>query len=451
MAPASGAAPQTTQPRPRKSTLGSTTMMMLQKTTKMPKWLFFVIPLVLVLAAGAVVGTIYVKEKYLDPRAQVISVQQGDDFQSVEIQTEIANSGEGTKLVIKEQSFPVKGGKVNVILPVGPVVLGHNEIPAMLMDARDEEVGEVVLSFDMDKFWQPVLSGLEEDPPRVMVSFQTLPDTKVKIAGEAPGGTESGRYEWTKPVKELLDRAPPATGDKWPVEVSYEMTPKDGKAVSGTLAWEIPAVHLQVNRPADGAKVADDYVFCSGLTEPGTQVRVNGNSVGELVDNVFTVKVPLPTVGKHKIVVDAFNPKRGPKQAVLEVIRVESLDAEIDAYAEQVEKDLGWEALARDPDAFKGKKVALHGRIISFRTTKGVSAFQLLVDEGCPPEARCMLKVDFKGETNAGKDSWVTVLGEVTGKFTVETSDKKKFDVPALEAAFVVRDDDQGKKKKRRK
>jgi hypothetical protein len=156
-------------------------------------------------------------------------------------------------------------------------------------------------------------------------------------------------------------------------------------------------------------------------------------------------------VGKNKIVVDAFNPKRGPKQTVLEVVRVESLDGEIAEYEKQIEKDLGWESLGRDPDAFKGKKVALHGRIISFKTTAGVSAFQLLVDEGCPAEARCMVKVDFKGETNAGKDSWVTVLGEVMGKFTVETSDKKKFEVPAMDAAFVVRDEEASAKKGKKK
>jgi hypothetical protein len=229
------------------------------------------------------------------------------------------------------------------------------------------------------------------------------------------------------------------------------MTSGDGEVEEGTLEWTIPTVPLTIHRPADGATVVDDYVYCSGVTEPGTQVRVNGQEVEVLEDNVFTVKVPLSELGEHKIVVDAFNPKRGPRQKVVEVVRVESLDEEIAAYREELEEGLGWEELARDPEAFKGKKIELHGRIISFKTVEGVSAFQLLVDEGCPPEARCQVKVDFRGETNAGRDSWVTVLGEVTGQYTIETSDEKKFDVPALEAAFVVRDDQDGRRGKKRR
>jgi hypothetical protein len=45
----------------------------------------------------------------------------------------------------------------------------------------------------------------------------------------------------------------------------------------------------------------------------------------------------------------------------------------------------------------------------------------------------------------------VTVLGEITGKFTVVTSEKKTFDVPAMEAAFVVKDEDSKGKKKKKK
>ncbi len=451
VAPSAAAAPQQTSVRPRKSAIGSTTMMMLQKTTKMPKWLFFVIPLVLVLAAGAVFGGIYLKKMYLDPRVENIVLAQGADFQTVDIEADLVNPGDAAKIVVSKLQFPVKDGKLKMTLPIGPVVLGPNNIAGMLVNAKGEELGEVAMSFDLDMYWQPVLGALNEEPPLVIVSFQTLPNNSVTIDGEAPAGEKAGQYEWRKPVKELLSKAPPTSGDKWAIEVPYELKAKGTVLKTGTLKWEIPAVHLTLNRPADGGKVADDYVFCSGLTEPDTEVRVNGAPVGELVDNVFTVKVPLPTVGEHKIVVDAVSPRRGPRQLVLTVIRMESLDAEIEEFTAGIDKDLGWESLARDPDTFKGKKVSLHGRIISFKTTQGVSAFQLLVDEGCPPEARCMLKVDFKGETNAGKDSWVTVLGEVAGKFTIETSDKKTFDVPAMQASFVVRDEEESAKKSKKK
>jgi hypothetical protein len=426
-------------------------MMMLKKTAKLPKWVYFVVPLVIVLGAGAGVGGHFLKVKYLDPRPANIETRQSEDFQHVVLEADIVNAGDAATVVVLEKEYPVKKGKVALTLPIGPVRLGHNEIEGLLKNAEGKERGGITFEFDLDRFWQPVLGNLGQEPPWVTVSFQTLPDNVVLIDGQPAPGGQPGQYEWNKAVKDLLDKAPPATGKHWIIELDWEMKPKKGKSEKGVMKIEIPAVRLQVNRPAAGAKVVDEFVECTGLTEEGTEIRVNGAPV-DVSGTVFATKVPLPKVGDHKIVIDAFNPHRGPSQRTVSVVRVESLDAEIEEYEKTLEPDMGWENLARDPTSYKGKRVSLHGRIISFKTTSGVSAFQLLVDEGCPQEARCMVKVDFKGETSAGKDSWVTVLGEVGGKFTVETSEKKKFDVPSVQAAFVVRDEDKkGKKKKKKK
>jgi hypothetical protein len=425
-------------------------MMMLKKTSKMPKWVFFVIPLVIVLAVGVGFLLFWVKTNYMDPRAGAISVQQSEDFQHVLLEADLVNAEGAAKITVMKKKYPVKKGKVALELPIGPVRLGHNEIEGVLEDGSGEAMGIVTFEFDLVRFWQPILGNLAQEPPWVTVSFQTLPDNIVTIDGKPAPGGQPGQYEWSKPVKELLDKAPPATGKYWTIKLDWEMKPKEGKPEKGEIVLEIPAVRLQINRPADGAKVVDEFVECTGLTEEGTEIRINGAPV-EVSGTSFSTKVPLPSVGDHKIVIDGFNPHRGPSQRTVSVVRVESLDAEIDAYEETLEKDLGWESLGRDPEAYKGKHVSLHGRIISFKTTEGVSAFQLLVDKGCPAEARCMIKVDYKGETSAGKDSWVTVLGEVMGKFTVQTAEKKTFDVPSIQAAFVIRDEDaKGKKKKKK-
>jgi hypothetical protein len=422
-------------------------MMMIKKSARLPKWVYFVVPLVIVLGAGAGVAGHFLKIKYLDPRAEGVEIVQSEDFEHVVVEASLANAEGAAKVVVLEKSYPVKKGKVKLELPIGPVKLGHNEIPGVLQDAAGEEMGEISFGFDLDKFWQPVLGNLSMEPPWVTVAFQTLPDTVLKIDGKPAPGSQPGQYEWSKPVKELLDKAPPATGDTWTIGLDWEMKPKNGGVEKGKIELDIPAVRLQVNRPGDGVKVAEESVTCTGLTEEGTEIKVNGAPV-EVSGTVFTTQVPLAKVGEHKIVIDAFNPRRGPSRRTITLTRVESLDAEIEEYGKTVEKGLGWEQLGADPGTYKGKHVSLHGRILTIKTTQGVSVFQLLVDEGCPAEARCMYKVDFRGETSAGKDSWVTVLGEVTGKFTLETSDKKTFDVPAIEAAYVVRDEAaKGKKK----
>ena len=57
----------------------------------------------------------------------------------------------------------------------------------------------------------------------------------------------------------------------------------------------------------------------------------------------------------------------------------------------------------------------------------------------------------FRGETDAGLQSWVDVLGTVRGTRAVEMQNGVKIEVPAVDAAFVIRTDDAGKNRSKRR
>ena len=432
--------------------IGSTTMLMVRKAAAVPRWLIALIIIVVVVG----VGLGYVIKRFvlepMKPKATRITIKQNPDFQSVNITAELVNVDGVASLEISKKKFKIEKGKALITLPIGPVRLGSNSIEAKMLDGKGQEKGVIVLDFELIKFWQPQLDTLNnEKNPVVGLYFQTLPDASLVIDGESSPGEGPGKFLYTKTIKELMKKAPAVDEDKWKISFDYELTSKKAGGVDkGTVEIEIPTVKLQIDRPPDGAKIVDDKVECMGKTDADAEITINGSPVN-VNSGKFAIAIPLPNPGEYEIKVEAFSPKRGPRAASVKVERVGDMNEEIGAFKDGVEKDLTWEKLAREPTSYKGKKVAFQGRIFNIRTEKGVTAFQMLVSEGCPDGARCTLVATFRGETNAGEQSLVTVLGEVTGVQTLQTATGSKFDAPQIEAKFVVPQKDKKKKKKKKK
>ncbi len=448
----SARAPGMSRPSLGPQRIGSTTMLMVRKAAAVPRWLIALVIIVVVVG----VGLGYVIKRFvlepMKPKATKISIEQNPDFQSVNITAELVNVDDVANLEIAKKKFKVEKGKALITLPIGPVRLGSNSIEATMLDAKGQDQGVLVLDFELVKFWQPQLQTLDDEKnPVVGLYFQTLPDASLVIDGNASPGEGPGKFLYTKTIKELMKKNPAAAEDMWKVSFDYELTSKKaGGKDKGTVEIEIPTVKLQIDRPPDGSKVVDDKVECMGKTDADAEVTINGSPV-DVNSGKFAITIPLPKPGEFEIKIEAFSPKRGPRAASVKVERVGDMDAEISAFKDQVEKDLTWEKLSREPTVYKGKKVAYQGRIFNIRTEKGVTAFQMLVSEGCPDGARCTLVATFRGETSAGEQSLVTVLGEVTGVQTLQTATGSKFDAPQIEAKFVVPQQDKKKKKKKKK
>jgi hypothetical protein len=250
------------------------------------------------------------------------------------------------------------------------------------------------------------------------------------------------------PLETIMASAKPGV-DQIMHSISFQLTDQNGVAERGQHVVAIPITKLQVDRPADNALVQADVLTCSGTTENGAQVTVNGSPVGVTAIG-FSAAVPLPELGEHKVAVTARAPGKAPSAQTLTVNRIESFDSAIEQWSTDLDKSLDYPTVGRDPNAYSGKKIMLHGRVVNISTEKGVTAFILYVKEGCPARGKCAVYVVYRGETDAGLQSWVDVYGTVRGTRSVDLQQGLKIDVPAVDATFVV-ESDQGKKKSKRR
>jgi hypothetical protein len=192
--------------------------------------------------------------------------------------------------------------------------------------------------------------------------------------------------------------------------------------------------------------VDSDEILCAGTVEKGATVTVNKSAVAVTTAG-FATTLPVKTSGQYSIAVTASAKGKAPKTEIINITKVESLLPSIQEWSKDMEKKLKYPKLARDIALYTGKKISLKGRIININTVKGVTAFLMYISDGCPKGAQCTAYVAFRGETDAGLQSMVTVYGTVTGTRDVELPDGKKQTMPALDAKFVV--ETQEKKKKR--
>jgi len=448
MAPSARASLPGESTAPRPSRIGATTMLMVRKAAAIPRWL--IIAIVLVVAAGTGLGFL-IKKFVIEPRKPKVVkmlVKQNPNFQSVDIEIETINTKNVDTIMVGEQKFKIENQKSLLTLPIGPVHLGENIIEAKLFDKEGKEKGTLTLDFLLTKFWQPQTQTLEEANPVVGIYFQTMPDASLFIDGEPSPGEGPGKFLYRKKISELLSKSPPSEGNTWVVSFDYLLKRKGAKDDTGKVEIEIPTVRLEIEKPANGAIVTKDSVECTGKTELDAQVKINGTMV-DVQNGRFATKIPLPEYRIYEIVVEAISAKRGPRIAKVKIERVKDMTELIKDYEKGVDKELGWEKLNQNPKQYTGKRVSMNGKIFNIQTEKGVTAFQMLVADGCPEGARCSVVVTYKGEMEAGEQSFVTVLGEVTGSETLETKTGSKFTAPKIEAKFVLAQEEQKKKKKK--
>jgi hypothetical protein len=195
--------------------------------------------------------------------------------------------------------------------------------------------------------------------------------------------------------------------------------------------------------------VAMESVTCAGSTEEGATVTVNEEVVGVTAIG-FNSTVSLTAIGEHFITVVARTPGKAPRTRTVKVTRIQSLDKAIEEWSSDLDENLDYPTIARDPNVYGGKKAHFRGRVVNISTEKGVTAFLLYVGEGCPVAAKCAIYVAFRGETDAGLQSMVDVYGTVRGTWDVDLQGGRKETMPALDADFVVRTENKKSKKRSR-
>lgn len=403
-----------------------------------------VLIVVVILGVGGTLGYMMLFSRDLKVNPQVFPSPDG---QSIIVSLPLPEAPPGTTVAFGQQVVPVAGGGAQVTIPMSQLKLGNNEIA---LSYTEPSKSPVPLSFPVvlrhsitDDF-----TGLAADPPMVSVVFRVAPSVSLAVEGK-PVPVAQGSFVHQIPLDKIMASAKP--GQKQILySVPFQLTDQNGVTEQGQHAVAVPVVELQVDRPADNALIQADAVTCSGTTEPGAQVTVNGSPVGVTATG-FSTTVPLPTFGEHPISVTARMAGKAPNTQTLTVKRIESFDAAIAEWSTDLDKSLDYPTIGRDPNAYTGKKVKLNGRVVNISTEKGVTAFILYVGEGCPARGKCAVYVVLRGETDAGLQSWVDVYGTVRGTRSVDLQQGLKIEVPAVDAAFVIKSEKNKKKSRRKK
>jgi hypothetical protein len=411
------------------------------RSTGKPVGLFIALGLVGVVVVAAVVLLVL----FLDGSERLTpQLFRTPDGKAITVGFSFPDAPAGTTIAVADQTANVVQGQAQIKLSVANLVLGENEIP--LVYTEPGQAPETKLfALSLRHSVSTALAGLSAEKPFVDVGFKVAEGMSLAVEGK-PVQLVGGGYTHRLEIGSLLEGLDP-NADNLVHNLAFQLTDDDGAAEQGHRMIEVPVTDLVIDRPADKTMVAADSVTCAGRTEDGAQVKVNGKAVG--VSTVgFNKSVLLPSLKEHEIVIEARAPGKAPRLRKIRVTRIESFDVAIEQWSKDLEEKLAYPALARDPNAHSGKKVRLTGRVVNINTEKGVTAFLLYIAGGCPAGARCAVYVLFRGETEAGLQSWVDVYGKVTGSRAVDLPQGQKLEVPAVDASFVL--ETKHKKKRRR-
>ncbi len=393
-----------------------------------PVWLFGLLAGLAVVVIGAIAFMLLSRKV-----AYTTQITPDPDGSRIAIVFNIPGAPQGAVVELSGTRQPVANGMARFDVPLDQLKLGDNQLHAVYQTGSRSEPLDLAVTRRHQVALD--LGGLGTSPPFFEAVFTVAPGESLAVAGQAAvlDGQNAFRHkvDLTDAVKggEVKD-------NQLVYRIPFQLKNGQGQVDSGEYLARLPLTNLRVDRPAAGAVVDSATVVCSGETEDGAAVTVNGERTAVTAGR-FEVKVPL-VAGENPVQVTSRSTGKAPHTINLQVKRVASLEAAAAAWAKQVDSSVDYPALGRDPDSLVGRKVRMAGRIVNIRTEQGVTVFLLYVSAGCPKESRCGVYVVFKGESQAGLYSWVTVYGEVKGRREVQIKEGVSMSVPALEAAYVL-------------
>ncbi|MBW2276675.1 MAG: hypothetical protein JRF63_04230 [Deltaproteobacteria bacterium] len=375
------------------------------------------------------------------------AVYPNPDGKSLTVALAFPGAPPGTTLQVQGRQVQVMGGQARFELPMDQLVLGENPVPVVYLEpgSAPENMTFPIL---MRHTVRDDLTGLGTQDPFFIVGFQVAPGIKLSVNGQ-PVQLAQNAYSHRVSLAQAMAAGPP-TGDNLNHKLTFQLVDDTGQPAQGEHVVTIPVTKLQIDRPGKTAVVSFETVTCSGSTEDGAEVMVNGQPAS-VIARRFSSSVQLAEVGQHEVVVTARVLGKAPATRKIKVSRIDNFDQVLSEWSGDLDTKLDFPTLARDPAAQTNKKIKLSGRVVNINTEARATALLLYVGEGCPAGARCAVHVVFQGETDAGLQSLVDVYGIVRGTHDVDLRGGRKETMPAVKAEFIVKQKPTKKGKRRGK
>jgi hypothetical protein len=276
------------------------------------------------------------------------------------------------------------------------------------------------------------LTALAESPPKLRVRVEALSGTQMVIDGKPLALDARGTGAYDTDISSRLAGSAPNT-EQLEQKIAYTITPPGGAARKDAVSFQLPIVPLMVDSPGDGIVIETANFMLSGRTQKGATVTVAGRAIPLDDQGRFEQLMSVSAVGETTIDVRASVTDRAPRLAPIHVKRVAHLLDEAQAYRTQAESN--YAAIAADPGAKKGARVALDGTATDVRVDNHVTVLLIDVHEGCAA-APCLARVLYGAKSDLTNGDAVSAFGKVVGAVDGPRTGSK---IPDVMAEFVLR------------
>lgn len=321
----------------------------------------------------------------------------------------------------------------HAILPLTrPLKIGDNAITVSLSPPGTRRPEAITFNVPVQFRVKGDLTALAESPPKLRVHVEAVPGTQVVMGGKPLALDARGTATYDSDVSSRLAGSS-ATGEQLSLKIPYTITPPSSTPHNDSVSFQLPISWLVVDSPGDGIVIESANFMLSGSTQKGATVTVAGRSIPIDDQGRFEQLMSVSAVGETTIDVRASVPERAPRLAPIHVKRVARLSDEAPAYRARAEAD--YAAIAADPAAKKGARVALDGTATDVRIDNHVTVLLLDVHQGCasPP---CLVRVLYGARADLANGDAASAFGTLAGAVDGPRTGSK---IPNVIAEFVVR------------
>jgi len=375
------------------------------------------------MAVVVIVGALLALKLTSGPKLEVRILREGGS-DALEIQA--PGSAPGTKVRFGGIEQPLVAGRAKFPLLSDSLDVGDNELAIDVVSSSGSVDGATV-ALRVDYRVRTDLTPLSADPPAIDVLIDAVPGSRVTLDGQPVTLDARGHA-----VKRYV--VPPQAGSSYALAARYAIAGA-GAPVQGDVSVTLPVTTMQIDKPGPDVVTDQASLEIAGGVEPGATVQVGGVPV-VVNGGRFLYRASLPKAGDYTFDVIARLPGKAPRQVPIRARRVE--DMALAAATFEADKTLTYARIAPNPVIYRGQKVAFDGRVYNVEVQAGRSLLQLLVLD-CPGAQRCPLWVEYSQATDATVDTWVRVLGTVSGEQQFRSKQGQVQNVPSVNAQYVLR------------
>lgn len=327
---------------------------------------------------------------------------------------------DGEHVEVLGRDLVVRNGEVRMELGDDSLRIGPNDLSVLHGD--DEQP----FSLELGAWAFRDDAALSLDPPRLGIVVRTVPGRDVSVDGQrvalSPAG--EGRFSIPAPL------------DGTPADHTFVVRILGGEAQEELrLHAHAEPARLELRQPPVGFVTDRPSIELHVEVDPTATATLDGTRL-PLSFGRAHAPLGLSREGDFRFLVEVVQPGAIRRRVPLTVRRTSNLALEALSYA--VDRSISYDALVDRPDAHRGAKLELEGRVFNLRADEGRTYLQITT-EPCAASSGCPAWIEYPAATLARVGDRIRARGVYVGTQTYrDPSANTTHSSPHLDAAFVV-------------